>query len=140
MKHIAILLAFLMMIGSQVSAGDISCMLSSNYKYSDPDDTNQLIIRTNSLNTRAVLMTKYFTKTYNCVDAIIDEYECFGFHDKPFEAPIQLNISDTNAGATVVSTTLNLGFLGAYAAGDYTASDYITRRFSIDSYTIKSCE
>ena len=54
-------------------------------------------------------MTKYFTKVYNCTDAIVDEYECFGFHDKPFEAPMQLNVGDTKAGATVVAATLNLG-------------------------------
>ena len=62
------------------------------------------------------------------------------FSRQPFEAPMQLNVGDTKAGASVVSATLNLGFLGAYAADGYTPSDYITRRFSIDSYTIESCE
>ena len=142
MKHHSILLAFLVAIGSQASAGDVSCLLSSSSKYQDPDDTDQLIIRTNSLNTRAVLMTKHFTQTYTCFVTVLDEYECLGFiddHDR-FKTPTQLNVTDTKAGATVIATTFNLRFLGVYAADDYDASDYITRRFAISPYTIKSCK
>jgi len=140
MKHLAIALAFLLTLGTPATSADTVCTLSSGVNSSAADDPDKLIIRRNDLNIKAILMTKYSTKMYNCTDAIVDEYECFGFHDKPFEAPMQLNVGDTKAGATVVSATLNLGFLGAYAADGYTPSDYITRRFSIDSYTIESCE
>ena len=140
MKRIALGLALLMTVGTPATSADTVCALSSSVTSSTSEDPDKLIIRRNDLNIKAILMTKYFTKVYNCTDAIVDEYECFGFHDKPFEAPMQLNVGDTKAGATVVAATLNLGFLGAYAAGGYTPSDYITRRFSIDSYTIESCE
>ena len=140
MKIVALVLAFLMAVGTPATSADTVCTLSSSVTSSTSDDADKLIIRRNDLNIKAILMTKYSTKMYNCTDAIVDEYECFGFHDKPFEAPMQLNVGDTKAGATVVAATLNLGFLGAYAAGGYTPSDYITRRFSIDSYTIESCE
>ena len=140
MKIVALVLAFLLTLGTPATSADTVCSLSSSVTSSAADDPDKLIIRRNDLNIKAILMTKYFTKVYNCTDAIVDEYECFGFHDKPFEAPMQLNVGDTKAGATVVAATLNLGFLGAYAAGGYTPSDYVTRRFSIDSYTIESCE
>ena len=140
MKIIGLVLAFLMAVGTPAMSADTVCTLSSSVTSSTADDPDKLIIRRNDLNIKAILMTKYSTKMYNCTDAIVDEYECFGFHDKPFEAPMQLNVGDTKAGATVVAATLNLGFLGAYAAGGYTPSDYITRRFSIDSYMIESCE
>ena len=140
MKIVALVLAFLLTLGTPATSADTVCSLSSSVTSSAADDPDKLIIRRNDLNIKAILMTKYFTKVYNCTDAIVDEYECFGFHDKPFEAPMQLNVGDTKAGATVIAATLNLGFLGAYAAGGYTPSDYITRRFSIDSYTIESCE
>lgn len=140
MKHFAILLAFLVTVGTPAMSADTVCTLSTSVTSSTSDDPDKLIIRRNDLNIRAILMTKYSTKMYNCTDAIVDEYECFGFHDKPFEAPMQLNVGDTKAGATVVAATLNLRFLRAYAAGGYTPSDYITRRFSIDSYMIESCE
>ena len=140
MKIIALVLAFLMAVGTPAMSADTVCTLSSGVMSSTSDDPDKLIIRRNDLNIKAILMTKYFTKVYNCTDAIVDEYECFGFHDKPFEAPMQLNVGDTKAGATVIAATLNLGFLGAYAAGGYTPSDYVTRRFTIDSYTIESCE
>ena len=140
MKIVALVLAFLMAVGTPATSADTVCALSSSVNSSTSDDPDKLIIRRNDLNIKAILMTKYSTKMYNCTDAIVDEYECFGFHDKPFEAPMQLNVGDTKAGATVIAATLNLGFLGAYAAGGYTPSDYITRRFSIDSYTIESCE
>ena len=140
MKIIALLLAFLMTLGTSANSADTVCALSSSVTSSTSDDPDKLIIRRNDLNIRAILITKHSTKMYNCTDAIVDEYECFGFHDKPFEAPMQLNVGDTKAGATVVAATLNIGFLGAYAAGGYTPSDYSTRRFSIDSYTIESCE
>ena len=140
MKIIALVSAFLIAVGTPAMSADTVCALSSSVMSSTSDDPDKLIIRRNDLNIKAILMTKYFTKVYNCTDAIVDEYECFGFHDKPFEAPMQLNVGDTKAGATVVAATLNLGFLGAYAAGGYTPSDYITRRFSIDSYRIESCE
>ena len=140
MKIVALVLAFLMAVGTPVTSADTVCTLSSSVTSSTSDDADKLIIRRNDLNIKAILMTKYFTKVYNCTDAIVDEYECFGFHDKPFEAPMQLNVGDTKAGATLVAATLNLGFLGAYAAGGYTPSDYVTRRFTIDSYTIESCE
>ena len=139
-KHLAILISFLLTVGTPATSADTVCTLSSSVNSSAADDPDKLIIRRNDLNIKAILMTKYSTKMYNCTNAIVDEYECFGFHDKPFEAPMQLNVGDTKAGATVVAATLNLGFLGAYAAGGYTPSDYITRRFSIDSYTIESCE
>ena len=140
MKIIGLVLAFLMAVGTPAMSADTVCTLSSSVNSSTADDPDKLIIRRNDLNIKAILMTKYSTKMYNCTDAIVDEYECFGFHDKPFEAPMQLNVGDTKAGGTVVASTLNLGFLGAYAAGGYTPSDYITRRFSIDSYMIESCE
>ena len=140
MKRFAVLLAFLLTVGTSATSADTVCILSSSVNSSAADDPDKLVIRRNDLNIKAILMTKYFTKVYNCTDAIVDEYECFGFHDKPFEAPMQLNVGDTKAGATVVAATLNLGFLGAYAAGGYTPSDYVTRRFTIDSYTIESCE
>ena len=140
MKQFIVLSAILMTLGTSATSADTVCTLSSSVTSSTSDDPDKLIIRRNDLNIKAILMTKYFTKVYNCTDAIVDEYECFGFHDKPFEAPMQLNVGDTKAGATVIAATLNLGFLGAYAAGGYTPSDYITRRFSIDSYTIESCE
>ena len=140
MKIVALVLAFLMTLGTPATSADTVCTLSSSVTSSTSDDADKLIIRGNDLNIKAILMTKYFTKVYNCTDAIVDEYECFGFHDKPFEAPMQLNVGDTKAGATLVAATLNLGFLGAYAAGGYTPSDYVTRRFTIDSYTIESCE
>ena len=140
MKIVALVLAFLMAVGTPVTSADTVCTLSSSVTSSTSDDADKLIIRRNDLNIKAILMTKYFTKVYNCTDAIVDEYECFGFHDKPFEAPMQLNVGDTKAGATLVAAALNLGFLGAYAAGGYTPSDYVTRRFTIDSYTIESCE
>ena len=140
MKIVALVLAFLMTLGTPAMSADTVCTLSSSVNSSTSDDPDKLIIRRNDLNIKAILMTKYSTKMYNCTDAIVDEYECFGFHDKPFEAPMQLNVGDTKAGATVVAATLNLGFLGAYAAGGYTPSDYVTRRFTIDSYTIESCE
>ena len=140
MKIIALLLAFLMTLGTSANSADTVCALSSSVLSSTSDDPDKLIIRRNDLNIKAILMSKYSIKMYNCTDAIVDEYECFGFHDKPFEAPMQLNVGDTKAGATVVAATLDLGFLGAYAAGGYTPSDYTTRRFSIDSYTIESCE
>ena len=140
-KHLTVILAFFVVtLCTQVGAADISCVLSSNYKNAAADDTDQLIIRSNDLNIRAILMTKYSTTVYSCTEAIIDDYECYGFLEKPFEAPTQLNVGDTKAGSTVIRTTLNLGFLKAYAADDYKASDRSTRRFSIDSYTIKSCE
>ena len=141
MKHLAVILAiFTVTLCTQVGAADISCVLSSNYKYAAADDTDQLIIRSNDLSIRAILMTEYSTTVYSCTEAIIDDYECYAFHEKPFEAPTQLNVGGTKAGSTVITTTLNLGFLKAYAADDYKASDRSTRRFSIDSYTIKSCE
>ena len=140
MKIVALVLAFLMTLGTPATSADTVCTLSSSVNSSTSDDPDKLIISRNDLNIKAILMTKYSTKMYNCTDAIVDEYECFGFHDKPFEAPMQLNVGDTKAGATVVAATLNLGFLGAYAAGGYTPSDYVTRRFTIDSYTIESCE
>ena len=140
MKIVALVLAFLMAVGTPATSADTVCTLSSSVNSSTSDDPDKLIIRRNDLNIKAILMTKYFTKVYNCTDAIVDEYECFGFHYKPFEAPMQLNVGDTKAGATLVAATLNLGFLGAYAAGGYTPSDYVTRRFTIDSYTIESCE
>ena len=140
MKYLTTALAFLMTLSTQAGAGNVSCEIKSNFKYADPDDTDQLIIRTNSLNTQAILMSKYHTQVYNCIPAIVDEYECYGFLGKPFEAPTQLNISETKAGSIVVTTTLNLGFLGAYAADNYKASDHITRRFSMDTYIIKSCD
>ena len=140
MKILALVLAFLMTLGTPATSADTVCALSSSVTSSTSDDPDKLVIRRNDLNIKAILMTKYFTKVYNCTDAIVDEYECFGFQDKPFEAPMQLNVGDTKAGATVIAATLNLGFLGAYAAGGYTPSDYITRRFSIDSYTMESCE
>ena len=140
MKIVALVLAFLMAVGTPATSADTVCALSSSVNSSTSDDPDKLIIRRNDLNIKAILMTKYFTKVYNCTDAIVDEYECFGFHDKPFEAPMQLNVGDTKAGATLVAAALNLGFLGAYAAGGYTPSDYVTRRFTIDSYTIESCE
>ena len=140
MKIIALVLAFLIAVGTPATSADTVCTLFSSVNNSTADDPDKLIIRRNDLNIKAILMTKYSTKMYNCTDAIVDEYECFGFQDKPFEAPMQLNVGDTKAGAKVVAATLNLGFLGAYAAGGYTPSDYITRRFSIDSYTIESCE
>ena len=140
MKIVALVLAFLMAVGTPATSADTVCTLSSSVTSSTSDDADKLIIRRNDLNIKAILMTKYFTKVYNCTDAIVDEYECFGFHDKPFEAPMQLNVGDTKAGSTVLAATLNLGFLGAYAAGGYTPTDYITRRFTIDSYTIESCE
>ena len=140
-KHLTVILAiFTVTLCTQVGAADISCVLSSNYKYAAADDTDQLIIRSNDLSIRAILMTEYSTTVYSCTEAIIDDYECYAFHEKPFEAPTQLNVGGTKAGSTVITTTLNLGFLKAYAADDYTASDRSTRRFSIDSYTIKSCE
>ena len=140
MKQFIVLPAILMTLGTPATSADTVCTLSSSVTSSTSDDADKLIIRRNDLNIKAILMTKYFTKVYNCTDAIVDEYECFGFHDKPFEAPMQLNVGDTKAGATVIAATLNLGFLGAYAAGGYTPSDYVTRRFTIDSYTIESCE
>ena len=140
MKCIALGLSLLVTVGTSANSADTVCALSSSVLSSTSDDPDKLIIRRNDLNIKAILMTKYSTKMYNCTDAIVDEYECFGFHDKPFEAPTQLNVGDTKAGAMVVAATLDLGFLGAYAAGGYTPSDYITRRFSIDSYTIESCE
>ena len=140
MKIIALVLAFLIAVGTPATSADTVCALSSSVTSSTSDDPDKLIIRRNDLNIKAILMTKYFTKVYNCTDAIMDEYECFGFHEKPFEAPMQLNVGDTKAGATVVAATLNPGFLGAYAAGGYAPSDYITRRFTIESYTIESCE
>ena len=111
MKIIALVLAFLMAVGTPAMSADTVCTLSSSVKSSTADNPDKLIIRRNDLNIKAILMTKYFTKVYNCTDAIVDEYECFGFHDKPFEAPMQLNVGDTKAGATVVAATLNLGFL-----------------------------
>lgn len=138
-RRLAIILSLLVPPPTQAGDIDVSCELTHSSIYADPDDTDQLIIRRNSTNFRAVLISKYLTRTFDCVDAIVDEHECFGFHGKPGGAPTQLNISDTKPGSTVVSTTLNMIFLNEYAAGNYAANDWITRRFSIDTYKIKSC-
>jgi len=84
-------------------------------------------------------MSEYTTRTFDCVTDGIFKYECYGFMGKPFAAPTQLNIKDTKEGAIVVSTTLNLGFLKDYANDQYEAINTGTRRFSIDTYTIQSC-
>ena len=98
----------------------------------------ELIIREGGLGTRAVLMSEYTTRTFDCVTDGKFKYECYGFMGKPFAAPTQLNIKDTKEGAIVVSTTLNLGFLKDYASDQYEAINTGTRRFSIDTYTIQS--
>ena len=59
---------------------------------------------------------------------------------QPYAAPTQLNINDTKEGSIVVSTTLNLGFLKDYANDRYEAINTGTRRFSIDTYTIKKLQ
>ena len=122
-----------------VSADPLQCKLASTYEFANPNDAVDLIINATSQSIKAVKITEYTTTTYDCVKSIIDDYECYGFHDKPFEAPTQLNISSTEVGSVVLSTTLNLGFLSEYADGGPRANDRTSRRFAIDSYTIKSC-
>ena len=77
MKHFAVLLAFLLTVGTPATSADTVCALSSSVTSSTSDDPDKLIIRRNDLNIKAILMTKYFTQVYNCTDAIVDEYECY---------------------------------------------------------------
>ncbi len=137
MSMIAACLAF---VPSPVSASPLQCRLASTFEFSNPNDTVDLIINTTSQSIKAVKITEHTTTTYDCVKSIIDDYECYGFHDKPFEAPTQLNISSTAVGSVVISTTLNLGFVFDYSDSGFQASDRTSRRLAIDSYTIKSCK
>ena len=133
------LLGSLISMATTVSA-DYVCSVSLGLSWSQDTDYDQLIIREGGLGIRAVLMSEYTTRTYDCVTDGIFKYECYGFMGKPFAAPTQLNIKDTKEGAIVVSTTLNLGFLKDYANDQYEAINTVTRRFSIDTYTIQSCD
>ena len=130
----------LALVPSSVSASPLQCELASTYEFSNPNDTVDLIINTTSQSIKAVKITEYTTTTYDCVKSIIDDYECYGFHDKPFEAPTQLNISSTEVGSVVISTAINLGFVFGYSDSGFQASDRTSRRIAIDSYTIKSCK
>ena len=132
------LLGSLISIATTASA-DYVCSVSLGLSWSQDTDYDQLIIREGGLGIRAVLMSEYTTRTFDCVTDGIFKYECYGFMGKPFAAPTQLNIKDTKEGSIVVSTTLNLGFLKDYASDGYEAINTRTRRFSIDTYTIHSC-
>ena len=134
--------AVFLLLGANAAWADFSCKLSSNNKYSSLEDEDELLIRSRTLNTKAILITKYGPKVFNCVDAILHEYECYGFMEKPFEAPMQLNVigDGMHAGTEVIHTVLNLGFLGEYSSNRYVPSDFETRRFSIDTYTVKHCD
>ena len=137
---VVLITSCLVLVSARVSASPLQCKLASTYEFSNPNDTVDLVINATSQSIKAVKITEYTTTTYDCVKSIIDDYECYGFHDKPFEAPTQLNISSTEVGSVVISTTLNLGFLSGYADGGLKANDRTSRRLAIDSYTIKSCQ
>ena len=132
--------AVILTLITSFATANVSRVLSPTYVYGDTGYEPKLVIQDSNADVQAVLITKTETTVYNCFEATADEHECYGFGAKPYEEPSQLNVSDVKIGGIVVSTKLKLAFLGAYAAGNFTASDEITRRFSIDSYTIESCE
>ena len=137
---VVLITSCLVLVSARVSASPLQCKLASTYEFSNPNDTVDLIMNTTSSSIKAIKISKYTTTTYDCVKSIIDEYECYGFHEKPSEAPSQLNISSTEVGSLVISSTLNLGFVSSYSDSGFQAGDRTSRRIAIDTYTIKSCK
>ncbi len=128
--------------GASHADEDFSCKLSSLSKYTSPEDESELLIRAGEFKTEAILVTNYGASVFHCAGDSLDTYECYGFTVKPGETPSQLNVltGGMQAGTVVVHIKLNIFFLGRWAEGSYAPSDFQTRRFSIDSYTINSCE
>jgi hypothetical protein len=128
-------------LAANPSYADISCRLSLGDDYSASANEAELLIRNSSFKTEAVLITRFGTKVFNCVDAIVDEYECYGFAGR-IGTPTQLNVigHGMQTGTVVVHASLNLLFLQQYASDNYESSNLETRRFSIDTYTVERCE
>ena len=135
--RISFFMAVFLLNGNAVHA-DMSCKLSSNYFYAQPEAEYELLIREGEFAIEAILITNFGTQVFNCAN--IDE--CYGFAPRPGQTPVQLNFfgDGIQSGTTVNVTALNLFFLRQFAQDDYEDIDLETRRFSIDSYTIESCE
>lgn len=127
-------------MAATAKASTLQCQIGSTYQFANPNQLNDLVINTRTKPIKAIMISQYFTKVYDCFEAITDAYECYGFNQKPFEAPSQLNISSTEVGSLVIFSTLNLGFVSSYSDSGFQASDRTSRRIAIDSYTIKSCK
>ena len=118
-----------------IAHADFVCSVKLELKWTENKDYDQLIIREGEFGTRAVLMGKYTTRTFDCVDDAIFKYECYGF----LGTPTQLNVKDTKAGSLVISSVLNRNFLRDYMADGYEPLNTSTRRWSVDTYTIQAC-
>jgi len=127
-------------IMTTAKASTLQCQIGPTSQFANPNQLNDLVINPRTKPIKAILISQYFSEVYDCVEAITDAYECYGFHQKPFEAPSQLNISSTEVGSLVISSTLNLGFVSSYSDSGFQAGDRTSRRIAIDTYTIKSCK
>ncbi|MDB3861924.1 hypothetical protein N9301_10660, partial [Paracoccaceae bacterium] len=140
-KNLYLIFTFCLAWNIPISAySDISCDIYSNFKFSDQDSGDTLIIRDDISGPVAIMMTKYFTQMYTCRTDIVFEYECYGFRDSPFGSPTQLNITETTAGGMIISSALNLIFLQQYSKDQYASENKELRRFAVDTYSIKACK
>lgn len=135
MKYI--LLTISLILGANTVAADKNCKLSfASGRSADTD----VIIRENSFKTEVIFMSKYTTTVFECSDnAVVDEYECYGFLKPPGNSPVQLNIQSTNEGDLVTLIALNMFFLNQFTSDGWKALDKESRRFSVDVYNIDSC-
>jgi hypothetical protein len=132
MKNINTLTALLMMVTSQAVANAKTCNLSYDHA---PSSSVELLIREDSPNTKAILMTDWNTHIFhNCMSLIKYEHECYGyFDDAATNNPTQLNITEMATGGKVVFTFLRYGM---YLDGNDNVTE---RRFVVDTFTINQC-
>ncbi len=130
------------MIAGGTAYADLSCRLVNSPDYLVSQSESELVIREGDFHTEALLITDWGTKTFRCGDPIMDAYECYGFAQKPGEAPTQLNVigSEIKPGSVVVFSALNLVFVSDFLQSDFSRTNLDMRRFSTDVYVVSECE
>ena len=134
------LAALLSLAIAGTASAEVRCSLVSRMGEPDEMQGPDFIFREGVSGAEAVYLSEWHgALVLKCHNAIVDEFECYGFFGAPGEAPIQLNIAGFEGGQAVVLTALNLLFMNTYLSAGAEPVDKTTRRFSVDHYRIAEC-